>query len=106
MFINVHTLVDNITTVKGCFQHGGITSMFEKALTGAGKQPGDVIAGGFAGLYINTGAGVVQIDNLQDALQAIGNRGFRHHVSATRGHLLESTREALEKYLGYNVIRV
>ena len=51
-------------------------------------------------------AGVVQIDNLQDALQAIGNRGFRHHVSATRGHLLEPTREALEKYLGYNVIRV
>jgi hypothetical protein len=46
VFINVHTLVDNITTIKGIgFRHGGITSMFEKALTGAGKQPGEVITG-------------------------------------------------------------
>ena len=51
-------------------------------------------------------AGVAEIDNLQDVLQTIGNRGFRHHVSAAKGHLLEPTREALDKYLGYDVIRL
>ena len=100
--------------VKGMgSQHGGITSMFEKALTGAGKQPGEVITGGidltpatidglksgyvactldqqlylqgflpvmqivltkkygFAGLYINTGAGVVTPDTIEDLVPLI-----------------------------------
>ncbi|MBN1835017.1 MAG: fucose isomerase [Spirochaetales bacterium] len=51
-------------------------------------------------------AGVAEIPNLQDALQAIGYGGFRHHVSVTPGHVLEPVHEALEKYLGYEVMRV
>ncbi|MBW1903498.1 MAG: hypothetical protein JRJ20_18010 [Deltaproteobacteria bacterium] len=49
-------------------------------------------------------AGVARIDNLQDALQTIGYEGFRHHVSVTRGHVLDPVREAFEKYLDYQVI--
>lgn len=94
-------------------QHGGITSMFEKVLSEAGKRPGEVIAGGidltpatidglksgyvvctldqqlylqgflpvmqivltakygFAGLYINTGAGVVTPDTIDELVPLI-----------------------------------
>jgi len=100
--------------VKGMgTQHGGITSMFEKVLTEAGKEPGEVIAGGidltpatidglksgyvvctldqqlylqgflpvmqivltakygFAGLYINTGAGVVTPETIEQLVPLI-----------------------------------
>jgi L-fucose isomerase-like protein len=48
-------------------------------------------------------AGVAQIANLQDVLLHVGHNGYRHHVSATRGHLAAPVREALEHYLGFEV---
>jgi L-fucose isomerase-like protein len=51
-------------------------------------------------------AGVAQINALQDGLQSIGYAGFRHHVSVTPGHVLAPVQEALEKYLGYEVLKL
>ena len=49
-------------------------------------------------------AGVAKIENLQDVLLMIGNRGFRHHVAVSNGLVQEPLAEALGKYLGYDVI--
>jgi L-fucose isomerase-like protein len=51
-------------------------------------------------------AGVARIENLQDVLLMIGNEGFRHHVAVANGSAREPLAEALQKYLGYEVIRV
>lgn len=48
-------------------------------------------------------AGVVKIENLQDALEYIGHEGYRHHVSVTAGHVVPAVREAFTKYLGYEL---
>ncbi len=50
-------------------------------------------------------AGVAEIENLQDILQSIGYAGHRHHVSVTQGHIVEPIVEALEKYVGCEVVR-
>jgi len=69
-----------------------------KVYLGEGRFTDDPIPPDFFGC-----AGVAHIDALQDALQTIGQSGFRHHVSVTEGHLLEPAKEALAKYLGYEV---
>jgi len=51
-------------------------------------------------------AGVVKIKNLQDVLLMIGNNGFRHHVGMAHGLVRDPMAEALEKYLGYDIIKV
>ena len=51
-------------------------------------------------------AGVAHIPNLQDTLQTIGYLGFRHQVSVAPGRVKEPVREALSKYLGYQVSTV
>jgi L-fucose isomerase-like protein len=51
-------------------------------------------------------AGVASIPNLQDVLQTIGNKGHRHHVAVTPGRCIAPLREALEKYLGFDVTAV
>ncbi|MBN1935554.1 MAG: hypothetical protein JW934_12875 [Anaerolineae bacterium] len=48
-------------------------------------------------------AGVAEIDRLQDVLLHVGYNGYRHHVSVTPGWHLEPVREALTKYLGFEV---
>jgi L-fucose isomerase-like protein len=72
-----------------------------RAYLGQGRFTGDPIPEDFFGC-----AGVARIEGLQDALQSIGYAGFRHHVSVTPGHVLAPVQEALEKYLGYEVLRV
>ena len=69
-----------------------------KVYLGEGRFTDDPIPSDFFGC-----AGVAHIGALQDALQTIGQSGFRHHVSVTEGHLLEPAKEALAKYLGYEV---
>ena len=51
-------------------------------------------------------AGVAQITNLQDVLQAIGYMGHRHHTSVTPGLVAAPLQEAFEKYLSYEVTMV
>jgi L-fucose isomerase-like protein len=48
-------------------------------------------------------AGVARIESLQDVLLFIGQDGHRHHVSLTPGLLQAPLREALERYLGFEV---
>jgi L-fucose isomerase-like protein len=48
-------------------------------------------------------AGVAEIAGLQDVLLHIGNYGHRHHVSVAPGWVQEPVREALGKYLGFDV---
>lgn len=48
--------------------------------------------------------GVAKILGLDKKLNIIGKNGFRHHVSVTRGHVMRALREALETYLGYEIL--
>jgi L-fucose isomerase-like protein len=48
-------------------------------------------------------AGVAQIERLQDVLLHVGYNGYRHHVSVTRGQVQAPVREALQRYLGFDV---
>ena len=65
---------------------------------GEGEITRDEIAGDFFGC-----AGVARIDGLQSKLQAIGYGGYRHHVSLTFGNVAASVREAMVRYLKYEV---
>ncbi len=68
---------------------------------GQGEFTKDKIPADFFGC-----AGVARIENMQDALQTIGYLGHRHHTSVTPGHVAAPVREAMEKYLGYQVTMV
>jgi len=46
-------------------------------------------------------AGVAEVAGLQDALQAIGYAGHRHHVSVAMGHVVEPVLDAFRTYLRY-----
>ena len=50
--------------------------------------------------------GVAEITGLQDKLQRIGQNGYRHHVGVTPGHVAVPLREALERYLNYEITRL
>jgi L-fucose isomerase-like protein len=65
---------------------------------GQGKFTEDTIPAEFFGC-----AGVTEITNLQDVLLHIGHNGYRHHVSLTPGSVQDPMREALERYLGFEV---
>lgn len=65
---------------------------------GEGRFTDDAIPDDFFGC-----AGVAEIADLQEKLQAIGYMGYRHHTSVTPGYVAEPMYEALEKYLGYEV---
>ena len=84
----------------GPFTFGGLMSEDGelKAYLGEGTMTADPIPGNFFGV-----AGVAKIDKLQDVLLHLGARGHRHHVALTPGQVMASTREAMEKYLGYEV---
>jgi L-fucose isomerase-like protein len=83
------------------FTYGSLLSQDGKlrCYLGQGRFTEDPIPPEFFGC-----AGVAEIPNLQDALQTIGYLGFRHHVSVAPGAVMEPTREALSKYLGYEVL--
>jgi hypothetical protein len=49
---------------------------------------------------------VAEIPNLQDVLQTIGQQGHRHHVAVAPGQCAAPLREAMEKYLGFEVTTV
>jgi len=82
------------------FTYGSLLSQDGKlrCYLGEGRFTEDPIPPEFFGC-----AGVAEIPNLQDTLQTIGYLGFRHHVSVAPGTVMEPTREALSKYLGYEV---
>jgi L-fucose isomerase-like protein len=48
-------------------------------------------------------AGVANIHSLQKVLLHIGRGGYRHHVSLTPGKVQMPLREAMERYLGFEV---
>jgi L-fucose isomerase-like protein len=70
-----------------------------KFYLGEGRFTADPIPQEFFGC-----AGVAEIRGLQDVLLAIGRAGHRHHVSVTPGSLAAPVREALEHYLGCDVL--
>jgi len=69
-----------------------------KVYLGEGRFTEDPIPSNFFGA-----AGVAEIDRLQDVLFHIGMNGHRHHVSLTPGKVVAPLKEALEKYLDFDV---
>ena len=65
---------------------------------GQGRFTEDKIPAEFFGC-----AGVAEIEKLQDLLLYIGHNGYRHHVSVTPGLVQAPLREALDRYLGFEV---
>lgn len=82
------------TTLAGLLTENGRMKVY----VGEGRMTNDPIPADFFGC-----AGVLQKDNLQEALQTLGYQGHRHHVSLTVGHVLAPLRHAMERYLGYDV---
>lgn len=68
---------------------------------GEGKITDDIISGSFFGC-----AGVAEIENLQGVLQTIGTAGHRHHTVIVEGHVANAVQEALENYIGAEVVRL
>jgi L-fucose isomerase-like protein len=68
---------------------------------GEGRFTNDPIPDDFFGC-----GGVAEIENLQDVLQTIGYRGYRHHTSVTPDYVLAPVKEAFERYLGYKIVKV
>ncbi|WP_028844029.1 L-fucose/L-arabinose isomerase family protein [Pseudothermotoga elfii] len=50
------------------------------------------------------GYGVVEIPNLQSLLKTITQNGFEHHVAVSKSNVGYIVQEALEKYLGWEII--
>jgi L-fucose isomerase-like protein len=69
-----------------------------KMYLGQGHFTSDPVPDNFFGV-----AGVAEIPNLQDVLLHIGIHGHRHHVSITPGNFQDPMKEALEKYLGFEI---
>lgn len=70
-----------------------------KFCLGQGKFTDDKIPNDFFGC-----AGVVEIKDLQEVLLYLGYHGYRHHVSVTPGLVQAPVREALERYLDFEVV--
>ena len=51
------------------------------------------------------GAGVVEIEELQDLLHYICAHGFEHHVASTMATVADAVHEATTKYMGWDVYR-
>jgi L-fucose isomerase-like protein len=68
---------------------------------GEGRFTNDPIEEGFFGC-----GAVAEIENLQDKLLTIGKNGFRHHVSATFGHVALPLRESFNTYLKYLLVEI
>jgi len=69
-----------------------------KCFLGEGNFTSDPVPDDFFGC-----AGVVEIENLQNLLIYLGQNGHRHHVSVTNAHVAGPVREALSRYLGFEV---
>ena len=71
----------------------------------AGAIHGYVGEGAFTDDPLDTfgGAGVVRIENLQNLLRYICERGFEHHVAANLSSVSGAVREATTRYLGWHV---
>jgi len=69
-----------------------------KIFLGDGRFTEDPIPGNYFGV-----AAVAEINRLQDVLLHVGMHGYRHHVSVTPGKYVAPLKEALEKYLGFDV---
>ncbi len=84
----------------GAFTFGGLLAEDGElhAYLGEGSFTTDPIPADFFGV-----AGVARIRFLQKVLLHLGERGHRHHVALTPGAVHAPVREALGKYLGYEV---
>jgi len=69
--------------------------------TGKGRFTGEPIEEGFFGC-----GGVAEIKGLQNVLTFVGKNGYRHHVSVTKGDVLDVVKEVFDNYLGYDIMEL
>ena len=49
------------------------------------------------------GYGVIEVPDFQRLLRLICERGFEHHVAATRGQVADAIQDALSRYMGWQI---
>lgn len=83
---------------KAPITYASAATLDGKLLTyvGEGEVTGEPIEEEYFGC-----AGVARIDDLQPKLIYMGKSGFRHHTTATQGHVAKAVAEAFVNYLGY-----
>ncbi len=93
-------------TVVGHIAPGPATFLRLSTFDKEGVIAGIVAEGRFTEDRVKTfgGYGVAEIQGLRSVLRAIVKYGFEHHVAVTKVHVGEVVREALEKYLGWNIL--
>ena len=65
-----------------------------------------IVEGNYTDDELNTygGYGVIEIPDLQNILKILCKEGFAHHVAASLNQVGDVVKEALENYLGWNII--
>ena len=95
--LNVSAMKTGDVTFSGMRTENGRLQFF----VGEGRITGDPVEKEFFGIH-----GVLQADNLQDKLYAIGEGGFHHHAALVSGNVANAVSEAFTKYLGYQQIKI
>ena len=92
-------------TMAGRVKAGPMSYLRVSTQDTTGRIRGYVGDGAFTADPLNTfgGVGVVQIAQLKELLHFICERGFEHHVAATRAHVAAAVHEAATRYLGWDI---
>jgi len=93
-------------TVVGRVTPGPATFLRLSTFDTEGVIAGVVAEGRFTEDGVDTfgGHGVAEIPGLRELLRLITQNGFEHHVAVTKAHVGQAVREALEVYLGWELV--
>lgn len=92
-------------TCVGKIAKGPATLLRLSSFDTNGTIAGIIAEGEFTDDYVKTfgGYGVVRIPNLRQLLRIITQYGFEHHVAVNKSLVMKAVREALEKYMDWEI---
>ncbi|WP_041083053.1 L-fucose/L-arabinose isomerase family protein [Thermotoga profunda] len=93
-------------TCVGKIAKGPATFLRLSSFDTQGTIAGVVAEGEFTNDNLKTfgGYGVAHIPNLRQLLSIITQYGFEHHVAVNKSLVMEAVKEALEKYMGWEIL--
>ncbi len=93
-------------TIVGKISPGPATFLRLSTFDSQGAVTGVIAEGAFTADKVETfgGYGVAEIPNLRGILRTLVEKGFEHHVAATKAHVKQAVQEALRKYVGWEIL--